>query len=304
MADDARQDDLQARLMALVDGELTGDEAAALRARVATDTELAARLASARAMKAAVGRSMAEPSRVPADVRTAVIAAMERDAADAPEAAPVGRADERAAVVARIGPRGLTRWMPAAVAAVLFFAALMLFFGNPDAGDGPGLDSRFAAVTIEGDTLSRFNFRHQQCGRDVMAMYGVERFPTEVSALPGALADYFDRPVQGRGLDLSRIGYDYQVTGLCSIPGRGAVHVLYTAKPETGRSGTLSLWIRPFNPTVTGELEGDRLYRAVSPDPAKPMLIWREGDLVYYLMGDRAGDVERAANTLHPRPNA
>src|SRR5690606_25746901 len=131
--------------------------------------------------------------------------------------------------------------------------------------------------------------------------YQPDRFPRQVAALPGALSDYFHRSVAPGGLDLSRIGYEYQVTGLCSVPGQGAVHVLYKALPTTGRTDTLSLWLRPYDGQTP--VEPGRLYLATDGETPMPMLIWREGDMVYYLMGDQMSNVEQAATALHAPGN-
>jgi hypothetical protein len=210
------------------------------------------------------------------------------------------------------------RWAPLAAAAVLLITALVALNAinrlADDAADAAAGDRLIPAALVE-----RFETRHVRCTRQPDLLYEHDQFPDQITQLPGTLEDRFDHTPAGT-LDLTRIGpgFQYLVAGICPIPGADAVHIIYqsdnatpssqavadqddaeAALPGAGAGGvpaTLSLWIRPTDPTLA--LTPGRLYQAADPDTAHPMLLWTDGPLMYYLMGDHPQHVQDAATAI------
>lgn len=191
---------------------------------------------------------------------------------------------EREPVIGFIG-----RWLaPLAVAAVLFIGALVaLNFYNPNQG-AVGPDHYTADGLITANLASTFAQRHDQCSLDTSALMHSELFPAEVADLDDALAEHVGIAMKDASLDLSSLGYDYQIAGLCPVPGNEAVHVIYQ-NPE-GRS--LSLWIKPYDAQPT--LDPGVPYSPPSDHTDHPMVVWRQDNTVFFLVGDRAEDVQQA----------
>ncbi len=192
-------------------------------------------------------------------------------------------------VLARIG-----RWLPAAVAAVLLIGALAVFFSpRADSGMAFGLgEARLAA----------FAGRHKSCSSDVNKLVAGIQNPANVAALPGTIDDYFVAQLgndqAGRidtALDLSVLGYAFQRVGVCGLPGKNAVHVVYQAAEGTDHGKSMSLWIKPHSPDL--QLIPRRLYTAEAAD-GQPLLIWERNGRTYYLLGDASDDARQAAQVL------
>jgi len=118
--------------------------------------------------------------------------------------------------------------------------------------------------------------------------------PDSREQLPEALARRFHGQVAG-GLDLSSIGYHFDRVGRCTVPGTGSVHLIYRAMAETGRQDAISLWIRPADEEFAVE-PGTLHVRGA--ERAHPVLIWRQGEMVYFLTGDGLGPAKQAATAL------
>ncbi|MFK7790975.1 MAG: hypothetical protein AB8C95_15965, partial [Phycisphaeraceae bacterium] len=113
--------------------------------------------------------------------------------------------------------------------------------------------------------------------------------------LPGRLRDYFDTKTDKLSLNLDGIGYDYQLTGTCSMPGSGAVHIVYHKHNDPKQS--ISVWIVPAKPDHD-KLEEGRVYSEVSDDILRPVIFWRDGGLLYYVVGDSIEDCDKAVQQL------
>ena len=244
-------------------------------------------------LQMAVARVMREPEKAPDDLRAQIQAMMaEESPAPAPRRRPLFRS-------MRIG-----FWAPLAAAAMLLITAAA-FYAIPEAPGGPAARGFETPAVVAADSLltaadiDRFAARHNTCTRDVSRLVEAARFPMQVEALPEALADYFHASLADLSLDLSRIGYRYRATGLCSAPGPGAVHLTYAAlSAADDQTPGLSLWIRPDDGRLS--LEEGRLYLA-SHDDTPAVLIWRRQDMVFYLMGDDPGSVDQAVAILRTR---
>jgi len=190
-------------------------------------------------------------------------------------------------VLARIG-----RWAPAAVAAVLLLVAGVLFSqasGSASAGDPP-------AALLSVSRINQFAGRHVDCGKDPAILHDHDRFgdPASVELLPGKISDYFKRSADGMNFDLSQIGYDYQMTGACSLPGRGGLHLVYRHHDDPSKA--MSLWLRPDDGSVA--IEPGRLYVEAGDNLDHPVILWKANGMMYYLMGDSLEDAHQAVDML------
>ncbi len=182
----------------------------------------------------------------------------------------------------------LSRWMPLAAAALFFVAALVALnlAGKRDSlGDGSILPVH---------QVEAMQWRHTRCSRAIDAL-AAGQYPQDIQALPGAISDTLGRqpyPV----LDLSSLGYVFDRAGPCGLPGGRSIHLIYKARSETGRDDRLSLWIEPDDGKLL--LEPDRPYHVTGKRAAHPILVWKHGDMVYYLVGDSDAAVEEAVATL------
>lgn len=192
-------------------------------------------------------------------------------------------------VLARIG-----RWAPAAVAAVLLLAATVMFMqaGGSGAGSSAGVASLLSVKDVE-----RFDSRHAQCAADPQTLHRYNDFgkPGELEQLPIKLGDYFKTSPDGMQLNLSGVGYDYQLTGLCALPGKGAVHIVYRHHDQPGRA--ISLWLAPDDGRLDN-IDPDRVYVEAGKTLDHPVIVWRSGGLIYYLLGDSLEDAHHAVDSL------
>jgi anti-sigma factor RsiW len=290
MSNDLSMDNPDQLLAAFADGELDGAQNLKVLEMVAKDPALAKRVAQYQELRGAVAKAMDTPSLQAPDALREQIG---RLAAEHESEPPVGsrqtaQTHQGPAVLAVIG-----KWLPAAVAAVLLIGTLVTINGVFPAGS-PTLITQ--ANFLNASLVDQFGSRHFKCSRKISPMYGIDQFPQDLTALPGALTDYFKQPINAQALNLSSLGYRFDVAGLCVIPGKGAVHLIYQSKAPTGQAETLSLWLRPFE--EGSGIEPDRLYKTASPQENFPMLVWRHGEMVYYLVGDSTDAVERAFDAI------
>ncbi len=285
MMTDPNMNDADQRLAAFADGELDGEQNLEVLRQMAKDPSVARRVTEHQQLRVAVGKAMNNPSiKTPDSLRDLVMQMARDDAADTP-----GNQSRRGSpVLARIG-----RWAPAAVAAVLLFAAVVVF---NQSGQVPGDRLVTSGQVLNASLVDKFGDRHFKCARKITPMHGTEQFPQKLDELPGALSSYFHQPVDEDALNLSSLGYDFDMVGLCILPGKGSVHVIYKSQASTGQADTLSLWLRPFE--AGSGIEPGRLYKTANPQENFPMLVWRTGDMVYYLVGDSYDAVERAFDAI------
>lgn len=181
-----------------------------------------------------------------------------------------------------------SRWMPLAVAAMFFFAAILalnLAAKRSSLGDGS---------IIPVSQVELFQWRHTRCSLAIDELH-TSQYPQQIEALPGAIADTLGHqpyPV----LDLAKMGYVFERAGPCSIPSAKSIHLIYKARPETGRDDRLSLWIEPDDGKLA--IEAGKPYHITGERAAHPVLVWKDADMVYYLVGDSDSSVEQAASTL------
>jgi len=289
MSNDLSIDDTQQLLAAFADGELDGAQNLKVLQLMAKDPAIADRVAQLHKLRGAVAQAMDDPSiKAPDSLRNQIMhmAQQEPEAFDASQKSTPAQTGP--SVLAVIG-----RWLPAAAAAVLLIGTLLTI-------NGVGLQNNTPLITsanvLNASMIDQFTDRHFKCSRHITPMQGVEQFPQNLAVLPGALSDYFHQPINEEALNLSSLGYEFDVAGMCVIPGKGAVHLIYQSKAPTGQAETLSLWLRPYE--QGSRIEPDRLYKADEAQKSYPMLVWRHADMVYYLVGDSHDAVERAFDTI------
>jgi len=278
--------DLDRKLAAFADGELDGEQNLEVLKLMAKDPSVAQRVADHQQLRGAVAKAMTDPSMsAPSDLRDKIMRMAE---AESSEAAPTHITTSKPGVLAVIG-----RWAPAAVAAVLLLGA-MVALNQSGAFSSEQLITQ--GQVLNASLVGQFENRHIKCARHITPMHGTDQFPQDLTALPGALSSYFDQPINQEALNLSALGYEFDMAGLCVLPGKGSVHIVYQSLASTGQADTLSLWLRPFE--AGSGIEPDQLYKTANPEEQCPMLVWRAGDMVYYLVGDSHDAVERAFDAI------
>ncbi len=292
MTTDPFKKDADLNLAAFADGELDGTQNLEMLERMAQDPSTAQRVEEQLKLRQAVAQAMDDPSvKAPAALRDLVSGLAQSDQSEQarrvtqPKPAPPTTGSPVLAVIGR--------WMPAAVAAVLFIGAMVAL--NQAGISGP--DRLITSVQVlNASMVDQFGDRHFKCARYITPMHGTDQFPQNLAALPGALSAYFDQSIDAEVLNLTSLGYEFDMAGLCVIPGKGAVHMVYKSQAPTGQSDTLSLWLRPFE--QGSKIESDKLYKTADPTENFPMLVWRHEEMVYYLVGDSHDSVERAFDAI------
>lgn len=281
-------------LLALADGELDFADQPQVMAKLAEDPSAAHRLAHEQRLKQACAKAMTGPEmKCPNELagKLLAMAAGESTAAKpvtSPPIAPQQAPYAGPPVIARIG-----RWAPAAVAAVLLVAAGVLFSqANPGTAE---INTR-SIDFLNPDQITNLTGRHFDCAERPDRLKNPDQFGgNDFEQLPGKLGDYFDTEATKLSLNLDGIGYDYQLTGTCSLPGRGAVHIVYHKQANPDQS--ISVWIVPAKPEHEMLTEG-RVYSEVGDNLLRPVIFWRDGGLLYYLVGDSIQDCDKAVQQL------
>lgn len=200
----------------------------------------------------------------------------------------------------------LRRWVPTALAAALLIGSFAVLRTAIRTRDAARLDADAKLVTIKGEIstpdrggskligdalLDRFARRHVSCSTMVDRLEQAA-WPREVAALPEALAVFLSAPTYSV-LDLSTIGYRYEGSGPCKLPGTQSVHLIYRANDDFRRDA-LSLWMCPDDNRF--DIQEDKLHQVTSLQYPHPMYVWRHDGVIYYLMGDSEEYVRQASN--------
>ncbi len=272
-------------LAAFADGELEVQESLHVLEHMKMNPAATSRVMHHQRMRRLVDRAMREDAPpVPDALRRAIEQQARR------EAQSDRRAAQRGGVVARIG-----RWVPLGLAAAVLVGVFLLNHPQPPRNATPLTQG----VSLVSATQARqFEQRHLDCSRYLDMLSDRTVFPSDLKAVPGALSEYFGKERFAPSLDLSAIGFRFDGLGRCSIPGSRAVHLVYHAigDADQGQPEALSLWIAPYD----GEpaIEENRLYRSDGKGVSHPIVIWRSGGMIHYLVGDRLDQVEKAATNL------
>lgn len=288
---------LDEMLRAMADGELNFADQPEVFAMIAQDPKAAQRLADEQRLKQACSRTMDGPEMKCPDELAGRLLAMASDASSKTTAAQQQTQTQQTQapqpayagppVIARIG-----RWVPAAVAAVLLVAAGVLF---NQASNAPTFNTQ-AASFLSADQIQNLTGRHFDCAERPDRLKNPNQFGgNDFTRLPGKLSDYFNTDANKLSLNLDGIGYDYQLAGTCSLPGSGAVHIVYHKHNDPKQS--ISVWIVPTKPEHD-KLEQGRVYAEVGGDILRPVIFWRDAGLLYYVVGDSIQDCDKAVQQL------
>jgi len=283
-------------IAALADGELDLRSNPEALAQIAQDAQAASKIANHQQFKQACAKAMDGPEMAcPADLAAQLraLGVEEPSQADASTSTPAtiattGSGYHGPPVLARIG-----RWVPAAVAAVLLIAATVMFM---QAGtNGPGSSSVASLLSV--NDVERFDSRHFTCAEKPDVLHDHDAFgdPGDLEKLPVKLGDYFKTSADGMKLNLSGVGYEYQLTGVCGIPGSGSVHIVYRHQDTPDRA--ISLWLAPDDGRLNN-IEPGRVYVEAGKTLDHPVIVWRHGGLIYYLVGDSLEDCDKAVKEL------
>ena len=293
-------DDDRLLLERFADGDCTDEEAVRALELLRDEPGALEELASRHRFKLRVGQAMREvamPGAVKAELTQAV--AGEGEAGETSE-------QSSGPVLGRIG-----RWVPAAVAAMLLLAAGVAYLATPASRDplpGPVVVDDWPADAVMPEATARaFVTRHVRCTT------GVEPLDHEVRTLPAAaglmpeLQPWMQRQIDGEAaaLDMTGMDFGFVKAGACPVPGEAAVHLIYRNN-QPGRTDHLSLWVQAFPADAAATTSGASL---LGLQPGKvhtifplhsdhPMLVWTDGERVYFLIGDAPGAVQQAAEHL------
>lgn len=262
-------------LAAYADGELDADKRMSMMRRMSADPSATLQTLHQQTLREAVSRSICQHTpATPADLRARIEQLV--DSTDDSPNTQSGSTD-RSAVAGRIG---FHRWTPAAVAAALLLAATILFFATPRSD--PSTSTVLAASLV-----SQFENRHDDCARMREQLYSSQSFPVTAAELPSAI----EQTIQVKAcpsLDLSEFGYRFWKAGHCNLPGQDGVHLIYnTTGDDSGKDTALSLWIVKDTGRFD-HIKPGQLHRIESA--SYPMIVWRHGGMVCFLIGDAAVD--------------
>ena len=292
MQHDNKPKTMDEMLLALADGELDFADQPQVLAKIAEDPKAAHRLAYEQRLKEACCKAMDGPEMKCPNELAGKLLAMAGDGTAAKTSQPDQNQQAPYAgppVIAKIG-----RWVPAAIAAVLLLAAGVLF--NQASNTPTDTLDPTTLVSLDAQKIKDLTGRHFDCAERPDRLKNPDQFGGDnVEQLPGKLSDYFDTKADQLSLNLDGIGYDYQLTGTCSMPGSGAVHIVYHKQDNPEKS--ISVWIVPTKPEHE-KLEEGRVYTEVGDDLLKPVIFWRDGGLLYYLVGDSIEDCDKAVQQL------
>lgn len=278
------------------DGEMTAAEAAAFTRRLSEEPELARQVAHQQQLRQMVQASASDryPG-APQDLRNQ-LTQLAQTTTDAQTATSThsNASGDAGGVIGRVG--SVSRWAPAAVAAVLLIGAAVMFFAANDNNRSTStLASSSAGDILPASQVEMFGKRHTACAQMLSQLHTDPALPKNLQALPESIAERFQAsrtPV----LDLSSLGYTFDRVGQCTIPGEDAVHLIYKTLPGTGHTDHLSLWVVSDHGQLS-KLAAGTVYTC-GKNKAHPVIVWRKGGLIYYLTGDSLQTTERAAKHL------
>ena len=294
-------------LPAFADGELDVEQNLRVLEQMAMDPVNTRRVLHQQQLRRACARVMADPAvKCPDALRDRIADLAGTAERDTPAGNPARRPDAGTASsgseVSRTDPAfdgrdsrpvlaTIGRWAaPLAAAAVL---AVVGTVGLNAFRGASGVSDYTADGLITASLAEKFGSRHASCALGETSPYNAKLFPAEIDQLDESLAQHVGQELDGAALDLSELGYDYQVAGVCPVPGDNSVHVLY--RNPDGKA--LSLWIKAYDGQPT--LDPGVPYVPPQAHSERPMMVWREANMVFYLVGDVMDDVKNAQPAIH-----
>ena len=293
MAESLNEHESRKYLAAFADGELDVEQNLRVLEHMAINPTATRRVMHQQQLRQAVDRTIRNETPATPEVLKQQIQKLMADTPATGQATvrdETGRA-QGASVLARIG-----RWAPLAAAAMFFIAALAVL-NTPQEHDSSTSTSTSSPIVWNPVSKSHYGVfvkRHLGCSRMIDKLMHTELFPQDLKALPPSLATFLGEQATP-GLDLSGIGYEFYAVGKCPVPGEQSVHLIYHAKGDPTGHDALSLWMRRYRGSPA--IEPDQAYY-VEADEANPLVIWRQGGMIYYLMGNSLANTDRAAQKL------
>jgi len=289
MAESLNEHESRKYLAAFADGELDVEQNLRVLEHMAINPTATRRVMHQQQLRQAVDRTIRNQAPPTPEALKQQIQKLAQDTpvtGQATARGQTGRA-QGASVLARIG-----RWMPLAAAALFFVAALVVL--NIAGRDSSAGFRQIAQNPIPKSQYGMFVKRHLGCSRMIDKLMHTELFPQNLKALPASLAKFLGGQATP-GLDLSSIGYEFYAVGECNVPGKKSVHLIYHAKNDPTGKDALSLWMRRYHGSPA--IEPDQAYYVESDGP-HPLVLWRQGGMIYYLVGNSLANTDRAVQKL------
>ncbi|MEM6757152.1 MAG: hypothetical protein AAF586_08300 [Planctomycetota bacterium] len=265
-----------------VDGELTRDEHDAVLEALMSDPAVADLVQTERKLRNTLAGCM--DCQITMRCPDALKARLAEICDDDDDARPDNEsAEPETAPPATIGRVGGDGWGRSALAlAAVFLAAATLIavvVSRGGSGDGalPGPD----AAMLPAGLPMQFAKRHVLCTTGVVDLMQEDAVPNEIEPLTAALAQRFG--ASPGSMDLSSMGYRLSKTGECYVPGVGAVHAIYVADADS-RHDAVSLWV--IDHDAERAMKPGRVYNVIDHHMPNPMVMWTDGSLDYYAVGD------------------
>jgi anti-sigma factor RsiW len=281
-------DNLLDDLLALMAGELDAAQAQAVLTRLAGRPDAAELLRRAEARAAMMNAARrATDIQTPATLRADIEAMLEREtAATAPMPLPITRSRRpwRAllAVAAGIGV--------GVMGSAWFYSTR------------PSPPAREVATTqpqgvLPDEWLVRAGRIHGECSRLPEGLHA-KSFAATDATLSAAVK--VDLRTQSDAPDLTAAEFKFAGAGPCPASRYKTSHLLYRSTRQ-GSYVTVSLFAQVDVGQFEG-LESGRVYRASPASAPYPILAWRSGGVVYFLVGDSNSVVNRVLQVLKPTP--
>lgn len=260
-----------ALLRGAADGELSPGQQAALEAHLAQNPDDEARIAFERELRTSCKRVMSEPV-APVGLREKIAARLEADAADDGDGpAPISIDSAR---VERFIWTRLRRASAMAAAIIVLVTVAVVYRGTQNRTYATQLSSFVVAehercFTPKGEVNSKFKVAD---AGDIQA------------ASLGWLGKDQDLGDLGVGELIANTNLDFLGAGRCAVPGQGGSgHLIFEAQDDPGR--TISLFVHRYKSDPV--LDESILYSLKAeawPDASAPIVFWRRGEVVYYLI--------------------
>jgi hypothetical protein len=304
-------DDNQLRkyIEAFADGELDVTTNLRVLERMAMSPEATRRVMHQQQLHQLVDRAMREQAPpVPAELAAKIEGILRQPAtapaplATAPSASfPAPAQSHSPAVLAT-----LFSWPAMAAAAFVVVSALgylIVISNRPPAPaqvvSNDSFDAPFFTPELVEDRRAKaMGRRHEKCSATIESLMKAEQFGKELSQIPMKVSEYLGLSSAIPQPDLSKLGYEFSGAGRCGLPGGKAVHLVYKPIEGSGRTDSVSLWIRADAASAVNIEEG-KLYAATSEDAEHPILVWRRGSAVYYLVGEASSRLIEGAKQLY-----
>lgn len=303
---------IEHRIKRFADGELTPTEQMAFFKMLAEQPEIIKQIQHQHQLRESISKTMAQgvlvdgvntPIAIPAELKAKLLAmADEVDVSETEtgKSSTASSSDQddlvvADSVVAKIGGpstgiAGAMRWFPSAIAAILLLGVLVAVM---NLNISPVADT--AVTLVSNQKVQALASRHETCAKNPEELYNDPNLPETLEELPPVLSSRFSQGVPA--LDLSAAGYTFERIGTCTIPGRDALHLIYRSTQSGDNddgNDAVSLWIRPDE----GKLQIAEEVIYFYPDSDHPLLVWRAGGMLYYLMSDNNKDAYETANAL------